>query len=257
MNRELMIERMTWPDIRTALDDGYTSVVIACGAVEQHGPHLPLFLDAEHGTALAKGIARRLGNALVAPTIRIGCSEEHLDFPGTISLQHSTFEAVCRDYCTSLARHGFRQIYLVPSHGGNFKPLAEMSERLQGAVGPEIRIEAFTDMLAVIKLWKQVVEEEGGRAEYVGGHADVAESSIMLALHPELVKQEAAAPGYVGTLTSSHFKRINEEGIEAISPNGILGNPAGMSESIGKKCIEAYVNTVVSYFRKKTHRPRA
>src|SRR5699024_1184775 len=146
---------------------------------------------------------------------------------------------------------GFRQIYLVPSHGGNFKPVVKMLERLQEAVGPETRIQAFSDMLAVIKLWKQVVEEEGGLAKHVGGHADVAESSIMLALHPELVKRETAAAGYMGTLTPSHIKRINEEGIEAVSPNGILGNPAGMSESIGKKCIEAYVDTVVSYFHKE------
>src|SRR5690606_14891304 len=138
------LERMTWTEVRAALDAGNTTAIVACGATEQHGPHLPLFLDSEHGTALAEGVARRLGGALVAPTIRVGRSDEHLGFAGIISLAPETFELVCRDCCTSLARHGFRRIYLIPSHGGNFGPIAEMLDRLRVAAGSEVRVDAFT-----------------------------------------------------------------------------------------------------------------
>ena len=69
------------------------------------------------------------------PTIRVGCSEHHMSFSGTISLREVTFRAVCRDYCVSLSRHGFTRICMLPSHGGNFKPLENMLEELNSAVG--------------------------------------------------------------------------------------------------------------------------
>ncbi|MGI9178987.1 MAG: creatininase family protein [Longimicrobiaceae bacterium] len=253
MRENLVLERMTWPEVRAALDAGRTSVVVACGAVEQHGPHLPLFTDAEHGTRLAEEVARRLGDALVAPTIRVGCSEHHMAFPGTVSLQPATFEAICRDYCTSLARHGFRQIFLIPSHGGNFAPLADMLERLREAVGSEVRVEAFTDLAAVIETWTRVVEEESGLGARVGGHADIAESSIMLALHPELVRTEAAAAGYVGPLTPELFERVFRDGFRSVTPNGILGDARGMSAEIGQRCIDELVKVLVAYFRNSKH----
>ncbi|HEV2130404.1 MAG TPA: creatininase family protein [Longimicrobiaceae bacterium] len=249
MHEELFLERMTWPEVRAALDAGRTTVVVACGAVEQHGPHLPLFMDAEHGTRLAEEVARRLGNALVAPTIRIGCSEHHMAFPGTISLQQGTFEAICRDYCTSLARHGFRQIFFIPSHGGNFAPLADMLGRLQEAVGPEVRVAAFTDLTAVIETWTRVVEEESGLGERVGGHADIAEGSIMLALHPELVREGEAAAGYVGSIAPELIERMFREGLQSITTNGIVGDARGMSAVIGRRCIDELVKLLVAYFR--------
>ncbi|MCH7475968.1 MAG: creatininase family protein, partial [Gemmatimonadetes bacterium] len=128
MDDSLFLERLTSPQVAAALKEGKTTIVVPCGAVEQHGPHLPLFVDAEHGTRLGAEVARRLGNTLVAPTIRIGCSEHHMSFSGTISLEETTFRAVCRDYCVSLSRHGFRKICMLPTHGGNFRPLRDMRD---------------------------------------------------------------------------------------------------------------------------------
>lgn len=252
MRDDLFLERMTWPRVRAALDAGRTTAVVACGAVEQHGPHLPLFTDAEHGTRLAEEVARRMGDALVAPTIRVGCSEHHMAFAGTISLQRETFEAICRDYCTSLARHGFKRILLIPSHGGNFAPLADMLGRLREAVGSGVRVEAFTDLAAVIELWTRVAEEESGLGERVGGHADIAESSIMLALHPELVREKEATAGYVGRITPVLIERMFREGLQSITANGILGDARGMSSEIGRRCIDELVKLLVAHFRDRT-----
>ena len=113
---DLFLEHLAWPDVAKALEEGYTTVVVPVGAVEQHGPHLPLCVDAERGTRLGLEIAKRLRHALVAPTIRVGCSEHHMAFPGTLSLRESTLRAVCSDYCASLSKHGFTKICLVPSH---------------------------------------------------------------------------------------------------------------------------------------------
>jgi creatinine amidohydrolase len=151
--QELQLERITSPEAGALLAAGYDTVVFSCGAVEQHGPHLPMFMDAEHGTALAIGVARGLGKALVAPTVRVGCSEHHMAFPGTLSFEAETLEAICRDYCRSLARHGFTRVCIIPSHGGNFAPLTAMAERLQQAVGDGTRVVIFGDLHEVMRVW--------------------------------------------------------------------------------------------------------
>lgn len=252
MTDNVLLERMTWPEIREALDTGYTTAVFACGATEQHGPHLPLFVDAEHGTCLAEEVALRLGKTLVAPTIRIGCSEHHMAFPGTISLQRSTLEALCLDYCTSLARHGFLRICIISSHGGNMTPLADMLGRLRDAVGPQTQILAFCEMDGLIGTWKRVVEEECGLGERVGGHADIAESSLMLVLNPDLVHREDVVAGCIEPPTKEFLEVMFREGLHSVSPNGILGDPCGMSAQIGHRCINELADMLAAYFQAGT-----
>lgn len=249
MQNEILLEHMTWPQVKATIENGYTTAVVACGAVEQHGPHLPLFVDAEHGSKLSQEVAQRLGKALVAPTIRVGCSEHHMAFAGTLTLQTETFEAVCRDYCTSLARHGFKHICFIPSHGGNFGPLNNMLGRLGEAVGPGVKVLAFTDINGFIEIWTRIVEAEVGLGSRVGGHADIAESSVMMALHPQLVRQGEAVAGYGGSLTPELMQRLFAEGIGAITPNGILGDARGMSERIGQRCIAELADMLADYFR--------
>jgi len=247
--RSLFLERMTRPQVEAAIADGFTAVVVPCGAVEQHGPHLPLFVDAEIGTRLGAEVARRLGNTVVAPTIRVGCSEHHMDFAGSLTLRESTFKAVCFDYCTSLARHGFRRILLLPSHGGNFKPIADSLEELNDAVGEGCTVEAFTDLIAIVNLWRELVESEIGLGNRVGGHADIAESSIILCLHPELVEQNAADAGFPSELTQDLVERIMQEGMKSVTPNGILGDARGMTKEIGEKLISATSDMIADRFR--------
>ena len=103
------LDRLTWPEVKAAIETGRDTVVIAFGATEQHGPHLPLATDALLGDHLARVIADRL-DAFVAPTVRLGCSEHHLAFPGTLSLSVTTFHGVVADLVRSLARGGFRRV---------------------------------------------------------------------------------------------------------------------------------------------------
>ena len=244
----LFLERMRWPQVRAAIESGTTTVVVPCGAVEQHGPHLPLFVDAEHGTKLGEEVARRLGRALVAPTIRVGCSDHHMSFAGTISLRQGTFTAVCRDYCVSLAHHGFRRVCMLPSHGGNFGPLAQMLDELNAAAGSTCTVTAFTDLIAVLEVWKRVVEEMGGLGERVGGHADIAESSVMLALHPDLVAEDEAVAGYLPQIREDVIERIIRDGFASVTPTGILGDARGMSKEIGQRCIDELADVMAAHF---------
>lgn len=239
MLEEIRMERMTSPEIGRAITDGYTTVVVAAGAIEQHGPHLPLFMDAEHGDRLAHEIARRLGNALVAPTIRVGCSSHHMAFAGTVSLEKETFLGICRDYCSSLAHHGFGRICFVPTHGGNFDPLKEGLPAFNDAAGADCSVEAYTDLMEVIAVWRDVAESEAGLRERVGGHADLAETSIMLAMHPELVRQELAEAGHIATdeERAELVERMIRDGFKAVTPNGILGDARGATAEMGEKMV--------------------
>lgn len=237
MTHEIQLEHLAWPDVESRLRDGYTRVVVACGAVEQHGPHLPLFVDAEHGTNLALAVAREMGRTLVAPTIRIGVSEHHMAFPGTISVSVSTFRAVCGDYVTSLARHGFTRICLLPTHGGNFRPLAEAVGELDELAGPDTQVVAYTDLVGMVERWKGIVEEVSGLGNRVGGHADIAETSLMMHLHPTLVREERFAEGFHPELQEEVIAKILREGFKSVTPNGILGDARGSTAAIGARCI--------------------
>ncbi len=242
-----LLEEMTSPEIGAAIAAGRTTVVVAVGAVEQHGPHLPLLVDAARGDRLAIEVARRLGDALVAPTIRVGCSEHHMSFPGTLSLRRHTLEAICVDYAVSLARHGFRRVCFVPSHGGNFRPLAEMLEDLRAAVGPECRVDAYTDLLGFIDYWKAAVGSVAAElTDRVGGHADIAESSEMLCIRPDLVREELAEVGHLAEFGPELVERIFRDGFRAVTPNGILGDARGMSVEIGEACIAAVADGVAA-----------
>ncbi len=249
MNNNLFLERMRSPDIAATMAEGTTTVIIPCGAVEQHGPHLPLFTDAEHGTHLGAEVAKRLGNALVAPTIRVGCSEHHMSFTGTLTLREETFREVCKDYCSSLSRHGFTKICMLPTHGGNFKPLENMLAELNGAAAEGCTVVAFTDLIAMVETWKEAVEAGSGFRDRVGGHADIAESSLMLYLHPELVKEGDAQQGYTAELDEAAIQKIIDDGFHTVTPNGIIGDARGMSKEIGKACFSAMADVVADHFR--------
>ena len=244
---DLFLEHLTWPEVRAALEAGYTTVVIALGATEQHGPHLPLSVDAERGTRLGLEVASRMGHTLVAPTIRVGCSDHHMAFAGTISVRASTLAALCTDYCVSLAQHGFTTICLVPSHGGNFKPLTDMLERLREAVGPECTVLGYTDLHGFLDIWKRVVSEAGIDSR-VGGHADVAEGSEMMAIRPDLVRPERAEGGFLGEVTPELLDRIFEEGLQSVTNNGILGDARGLNAELGERCLSEGADAIATFF---------
>lgn len=242
--REIRFDHLTSPEVGAALAEGWTTVVFACGATEQHGPHLALSMDASHGTALAEAVARRLGRALVAPTVRVGCSEHHMAFPGTLTLRKETFHAVVEDVVASLGRHGFRRIVVLPTHGGNFAPLADGMASFRAAA-PEAEVLACTDLGVVMEVWTRVAQEFGGLGAGVGGHADVAEGSILLALHPERVRPHRVEPGRVGPLDADVTARLFAHGMKAVSSNGILGDPTGMNAPLGRRLVDALAQRLV------------
>ena len=145
----IQISEMSWVDIQRALDRGFSTVVFAVGSNEQHGPHLPTSTDSLIGDALANKVAGKLGNALQAPSINVGCSEHHMAFPGTISLKPETLKSLIRDYCVSLAKQGFKNIIILPSHGGNFNAVREVTDELNRSL-EGTKVVSYTDLKGLL-----------------------------------------------------------------------------------------------------------
>jgi creatinine amidohydrolase len=238
----VLIQDMTWPEVRRALEEGKTTAVFACGAVEQHGPHLPTGTDDFLGTAIAERAARIAGNALVAPTLRPGLSEHHMRFPGSFTLRPSTFVALIEDYCESLTRHGFRRIVMFPSHGGNADTMRAhaplLARRFHGRseVVVSLRAERFARMA-------EFLEERGVTLGRAGAHAGYTETSMMLDYRPDLVREDRYEPGRCDDefYLPENIARSQMEsflyGIQTQSPNGILGDPTGSTADAGDELL--------------------
>ena len=236
---ELFIERLSWPEIEAALAGGRRRAIVCAASTEQHGPHLPEATDALLGEACAEGLARRLGDALVAPIIRPGCSEHHMGFSGSMTISESLLMDLIDAYLASLRRHGFERFVVMSSHGGNFPVLARW-ERERPA--PDAVV--VTD-LGVFDAGFEAIRRFG-RTDTAGPHADVMETAMMLHLHPDLVHMERAAPGFTGMST---IDDVLARGMRAITPNGILGDPVGATAEMGAAVLEAIVERLHQHIR--------
>ena len=247
------IEDMNWPDIEAAVGGGYDTAVVMIGAMEQHGPHLPLKTDSMIGEALALGVAERLGNALKGPTIRIGCSRHHLSFAGTISVEPETLLAVLSDYISSLSHHGFRTIVILSSHGGNYAPVNQALEGFRKA-HPDLTIMFCGNISAMMDAMFEEAAKHGVSKEQAGVHAGDLETSVALALEPGLVATDRFAPGFVDEFGSEAQKTIGEKGIVGLSKSGVLGDPTRAGAEKGSAYLEAVVGHSVEVIRAELDR---
>ena len=139
----------------------------------------------------------------------------------------------------------------VPSHGGNFAPLADMLDDLRLAVGSDCEVDAYTDLVGFIECWKSAVASEAPElVSRVGGHADIAESSEMLCIRPDLVREDLAEEGYLADFDDALSERIFRDGFREVTPNGVLGDAQGMSRKIGERCIEHAADGIAAALQK-------
>lgn len=248
--KTLKMEDMNWPDIRRAMDRGYTAVVVGIGSIEQHGPHLPTKTDTLIADMLALRFAQAWGKALQGRTIPVGCSEHHLAFPGTISIKAPTLKSIIADYTESLAKQGFETIIYLPSHGGNFAAVKEAIQELQ-AKFPELNIVGYTDLMGLMKCVFGVSAEFGVTPDEAGAHAGENETSLILAFADNLVKEDRFEPGYLGPLGGEELKKIIQEGMPALSKIGVLGDPTKASAEKGAIYLEKTVRFLVQEIKKQ------
>lgn len=240
---EVQLQRMTWPEVGRALEEGKRTAVIVAASSEQHGPHLPEATDELLGEALGVRLAHRLGDALVAPVIRPGCSEHHMGFPGTISIDPDLLIALLDAYVASLRRHGFTRFVVFSSHGGNYPVLAEWQRR-----GLPVGVLLICDLDGITGTMLRALRSFGRDDETIP-HADISETAELLHVHPELVHMERAVRGFVGEVG---LPELQQNGLRAVSETGILGDPLGATAEIGEAVMDALVDYLVEATRAAT-----
>jgi creatinine amidohydrolase len=239
--RRLLAE-MTWPDVAQAIAHGMTTIILPLGATEQHGPHLPLGTDSFRAAALAERLAAHLPDALVAPTLPIGCSDEHSGFAGLLGLDHDTLAGVIADCARRMAAWGVRRLVLLSAHGGNAQALELAAERL-GKDLPWLELCVLGSSTTVSDALLAVAEAEGISAEAVGLHAGDGETSEMLCLRPDLVRMERIVPGYTGSMPEV-MPRLLEAGLRSVTPTGTLGDASRADGARGERYL---VDQIESY----------
>jgi creatinine amidohydrolase/Fe(II)-dependent formamide hydrolase-like protein len=234
----VFLERMTWEEVRDALAGGKTTVIIPTGGTEQNGPHMALGKHNVRIAANAEAIARRLGNTLIAPVVAytpeggIDPPTGHMRFPGTISIPDPVFRQVLEYAARSLKQHGFRDIVLIGDSGPNQAGQNAVAATLNAEwAGSNVRVHAIPGYYrADPEGDAQEMMKRGIRREEIDNHADVRDTSQMMAVDPSMVRAARLEAGN--------------------GRNGVQGDPRRATAEIGRVLNERTVTRTVELIRR-------
>ena len=196
------LEDLTWTELRDRIAAGATTVLVPIGGTEQSGPQMALGKHNQRVKVIAGRIAQKLGNAVVAPTIAYvpeGAVEPpagHMRFAGTISISEAAFEALLEGAARSFRQHGFREIVLLGDHGGYQKSLERVATKLnrEWAARPGAKVIALVDYYRVSQIdFVEALKAKGFSVDEIGTHAGLADTALMLAIDPAMVRADALA----------------------------------------------------------------
>ncbi len=202
-------------------------LLVPLGATEQHGPHLPLDTDSQIASAWANAVAERSSGWIVSPLIPFGSSGEHQGFPGTLSVGVEVLRSLVVELVRSAA-HDFDRVALLSGHGGNFVPVTEATKQLN-AEGHDVR--------CLFPHWPDWAD--------IDAHAGCTETSIMLHLNPDVVQATRIATGQTAPVNEL-MSVMRSEGIAAVSPSGVLGDPRMASAELGRQLFDDLVARTVN-----------
>ncbi len=229
------LTEMTWEEVSDALET-VKMAIIPIGAHEQHGPHMVESCDAVLATEMANRLAEKMfPHVLVTPTVNMGVSPHHLNFPGTISLKPDTLIAVLRDIVRSLKRHGVEKFLFLNAHGGNQSTLNVAST----TIGTEEDVEVYYAKTTVSA--KQAISENV--TSPIFGHSCEREVSEALYLAPQLIRTEKLNKGDL--IEGGRYIQLRPgkpiQGFylyEEMTRNGCIGDATKASRDLGEQIVE-------------------
>ncbi|MFN7932221.1 MAG: creatininase family protein [Bryobacteraceae bacterium] len=191
----IWIEEMTWLEVRDAMKAGKRIVIVPTGGVEQNGPYLAAGKHNYILRATAEAIARKLGDALVAPVVPfvpegdIAPPTGHMRYPSTISVREETYQRLLTDIAESLKQHGFEHVILIGDSGGNTKGMAAVAAALSKRWGAKHTIHHIPEYYdyASVKKW---LETQGVHQTDDGIHDDFAITAQMMLIDPSTVRMK-------------------------------------------------------------------
>ena len=261
---EYRYEKLTWPEINDAVDLGKVCIV-PCGAVEQHGHHLPLDVDMLCSTQVALGAGRTVPDkALVLPSVNYGYTGHVMDFPGTINNDFEHFMHHVLDITKSLAYHGFKKIILLNGHGSNMPNLELVARRTNLETDAECILAAWWNLLTVdeafLPRWRE--------SKFPGGcaHACELETSLYLYLDGDNVRKDQIRSGDISfNLEDSPFNYMDLFGsgpatliswTSSYSDTGVLGAAELATAEKGKEAFEEAVKQLARFVTWFKDRPK-
>ena len=228
------IADMTWVEVRSAIARGYTTVIVPSGGIEQNGPHMILGKHDYIVRWTAARIAGALGRALVTPVIPFvpegdyDPPDGHLRFPGTVGVSEQAFAGMLDGIARSLKAGGFTTICFIADHGGSLKPQAEVAARLTREwAQQQIRVIDVSDYYAD-EAQTDFLKAQGETPATIGQHAGIADTSELMAVHPQGVD--------LGRFAGAPF---------TLERNGVSGDPMKASAERGRALIDIKVAAAV------------
>lgn len=229
----MLLEEMTTTQVETALANGCSSVLLPFGALEEHGPHLPLSTDTIQAYQVGKRAAELIP-LFVAPPIPYGNCRSTNDHPGTISISTTTLRSLLKDLVRSFYRQGMRQMVVLTGHAGGAHRLAlqDAGEELLDEL-PELRIAVVTEYELAKDEGRALIETPGD------AHAGEIETSRIMHSHPHLV--QGTAPEEYPSFPVGILVRDKQR----YWPGGVWGNPAKATAEKGARIEELVARKVV------------
>jgi len=254
---EWRYDRLTWPEMKAAIARQPQPVVaIPIGAVEDHGPHLPLSTDNDIlESVLAECGHQAEGDLLVLPTIPFGLDEHHMDFPGAIAIEIETCIAYLSQVAISVARHGFSHILIVNGHGSNAS-ICDLAARKCGLATGIICASTTINAAVDPALVRDVLDANRRGGPGSVAHACEYETAMMLHAFPEYVQMDKAKRD-MGQLKLKYFNWDHPEPSayswqdwwSRFSAEGICGDAAAATPEFGKLMFETTVTRFVELVR--------
>lgn len=236
--------RLKAHELRAAAEAN-AAVIIPTASIEQHGPHLPVMADTRIGQEVAVRAARKAypkRPTLVTPVLWGGLSEHHMPFGGTLTLDHETYFNVIRCVVQSLVRHGFTDVVLSNSHGGNAVANRHAADRLATQTGATVVATGYVEEAG--PAIGEILEDQPHIM-----HACEGETAMLMALVPDLVDTSElgalAQPRGKGALSAGRAS-FRWRSYASATPNGLTGNPARASAEKGERLLEAASDAIAA-----------